>query len=94
MLAIRIGFEDTISEQIVLPMSSTDEEAVKKILAAGRAENQPVAILTLVSPVQPLADRITGMDYGEEQIRKELGFPGIAAAAYDKEGAGCFFRGA
>ena len=74
MLAIRIGFEDTISEQIVLPMSSTDEEAVKKILAAGRAENQPVAILTLVSPVQPLADRITGMDYGEEQIRKELGF--------------------
>lgn len=74
MLAIRIGFEDTISEQIVLPMSSTDEDAVKKILSTGRAENQPVAILTLVSPVQPLADRITGMDYGEEQIRKELDF--------------------
>ena len=74
MLAIRIGYGDMVSEQMGIPMSASDFEAVKKILDEGKAGNQTVMVRSLVSPVQPLSEMITGMDYGDETRRKELDF--------------------
>ena len=76
MLAIRIGYGDMVSEQMGIPMSASDFEAVKKILDEGKAGNQTVMVRSLVSPVQPLSEMITGMDYGDETMRKELDFLG------------------
>ena len=49
-------------------------EAVKKILDEGKTGNQTVTVRSLVSPVQPLSEMITGLDYGDETRRKELDF--------------------
>lgn len=76
MLEIRIGYGDIVSEQMGIPMSASDFEAAKKILDEGKAGNQPVTVRSLVSPVQPLSEMITGMDYGDETMRKELDFLG------------------
>lgn len=35
-----------------------------------------MTVRSLVSPVQPLSEMITGMDYGDETRRKELDFLG------------------
>lgn len=74
MLEIRIGYGDMVSEQMGIPMSASDFEAAKKILDEGKAGNQPVTVRSLISPVQPLSEMITGMDYGDETRRKELDF--------------------
>ena len=76
MLEIRIGYGDVVSGQMGIPMSASDFEAAKKILDEGKAGNQPVTVRSLVSPVQPLSEMITGMDYGDETMRKELDFLG------------------
>ena len=74
MLAIRIGYGDVISEQMLFPLSSTNYEAANQMVDEGREAKQSVTILSLVSSVPPLAEIITGMDYGNEQIRRELDF--------------------
>lgn len=74
MLEIRIGYGDMVSEQMGIPMSASDFETAKKILDEGKAGNQTVTVRSLVSPVQPLSEMITGMDYGDETMRKELDF--------------------
>ena len=74
MLEIRIGYGDMVSELMRIPMSASDFEAVKKILDEGKAGNQTVTVRSLVSSVQPLSEMITGMDYGDEMMRKELDF--------------------
>ena len=74
MLEIRIGYGDMVSELMRIPMSASDFEAAKKILDEGKAGNQTVTVRSLVSPVQPLSEMITGMDYGDEMRRKELDF--------------------
>ena len=74
MLEIRIGYGDMVSEQMRIPMSASDFEAAKKILDEGKAGNQTVTVRSLVSPVQPLSEVITGLDYGDEMRRKELDF--------------------
>ena len=94
MLEIRIGYGDVVSGQMGIPMSASDFEAAKKILDEGKNGNQPVTVRSLVSPVQPLSEMITGMDYGDETRGEGTGLPGFAAAAYDKERTGYFFRGA
>lgn len=76
MLEIRIGYGDIVSGQMGIPMSASDFEAAKKILDEGKNGNQPVTVRSLVSPVQPLSEMITGMDYGDETMRKELDFLG------------------
>ena len=93
MLEIQIGYGDMVSEQMGIPMSASDFEAAKKILDEGKAGNQTVTVRSLVSPVQPLSEMITGLDYGDETMRKELDFLDLRLA-YDKERAGYFFRGA
>ena len=74
MLEIRIGYGDMVSELMRIPMSASDSEAVKKILDEGKTGNQTVTVRSLVSPVQPLSEMITGLDYGDETRRKELDF--------------------
>ena len=74
MLEVRIGYGDMVSELMRIPMSASDFEAVKKILDEGKAGNQTVTVRSLVSSVQPLSEMITGMDYGDEMMRKELDF--------------------
>ena len=74
MLAIRIGYGDVISEQMLFPLSSTNYETANRMVDEGRAAKQSVTILTAVSSVPPLSEIITGMDYGDEKIRKELDF--------------------
>lgn len=74
MLAIRIGYGDVISEQMLFPLSSTNYEAANQMVDEGREAKQSVTILSVVSSVPPLAEIITGMDYGNEQIRRELDF--------------------
>ena len=74
MLEIQIGYGDMVSEQMGIPMSASDFEAAKKILDEGKAGNQTVTVRSLVSPVQPLSEMITGLDYGDETMRKELDF--------------------
>ena len=74
MLEIRIGYGDMVSKQMGIPMSASDFEVAKKILDEGKARKQPVTVRSLVSPVQPLSEMITGMDYGDETRRKELDF--------------------
>lgn len=76
MLEIRIGYGDIVSGQMGIPMSASDFEAAKKILDEGKTGNQPVTVRSLFSPVQPLSEMITGMDYGDETMRKELDFLG------------------
>ena len=66
MLEIRIGYGDMVSELMRIPMSASDFKAVKKILDEGKAGNQPVTVRSLISPVQPLSEMVTGMDYGDE----------------------------
>ena len=65
MLAIRIGYGDMVSELMEIPMSASDFEAVKKILDEGKTGNQTVTVRSLVSPVQPLSEMITGLNYGD-----------------------------
>ena len=77
MLEIRIGYGDIVSGQMGIPMSASDFEAAKKILDEGKTGKQPVTVRSLVSPVQPLSEMITGMDYGDETMRKELDFLGL-----------------
>ena len=74
MLEIRIGYGDMVSEQMRIPMSASDFEAAKKILDEGKTGNQTVTVRSLVSPVQPLSEMITGLNYGDETRRKELDF--------------------
>lgn len=74
MLEIRIGYGDMVSEQMRIPMSASDFEAAKKILDEGKTGNQTVTVRSLVSPVQPLSEMITGLNYGNEMRRKELDF--------------------
>ena len=74
MLEIRIGYGNMVSELMRIPMSASDSEAVKKILDEGKTGNQTVTVRSLVSPVQPLSEMITGLDYGDETRRKELDF--------------------
>ena len=74
MLEIRIGYGDMVSELMRIPMSASDSEAVKKILDEGKTGNQTVTVRSLVSPVQPLSEMITGLNYGDETRRKELDF--------------------
>ena len=74
MLEIRIGYGDIVSELMRIPMSASDFEAAKKILDEGKTGNQPVTVRSMVSPVQPLSEMITGLDYGDETMRKELDF--------------------
>ncbi|WP_349769857.1 hypothetical protein, partial [Hungatella sp.] len=74
MLEIRIGYGDMVSEQMRIPMSASDLEVAKKILEEGKTGNQTVTVRSLVSPVQPLSEMITGLNYGDETRRKELDF--------------------
>ena len=74
MLEIRIGYGDMVSEQMRIPMSASDLEVAKKILDEGKTGNQTVTVRSLVSPVQPLSEMITGLNYGDETRRKELDF--------------------
>ena len=74
MLEIRIGYGDMVSEQMRTPMSASDLEVAKKILDEGKTGNQTVTVRSLVSPVQPLSEMITGLNYGDETRRKELDF--------------------
>lgn len=74
MLAMRIGYGDVISEQMLFPLSSINYETANRMVDEGRAAKQSVTILTAVSSVPPLSEIITGMDYGDEKIRKELDF--------------------
>ena len=58
----------------VYKRQASDFEAVKKILDEGKTGNQTVTVRSLVSPVQPLSEMITGLNYGDETRRKELDF--------------------
>ena len=80
MLVIRIGYGDMVSEQMGIPMSASDFEAAQKILDEGKAENQTVTVRSLVSPVQPLSEMVTGMDYGDEALGKGRA---VCAGAHD-----------
>ena len=90
MLEIRIGYGDIVSGQMGIPMSASDFEAAKKILDEGKAGNQPVTVRSLVSPVQPLSEMITGMDYGDETMRKELDFLGSRLRHMTRKGQDIF----
>lgn len=74
MLEIQIGYGDMVSALMRIPISASDFEAAQKILDEGKAGNQIVTVRSLISPVQPLSEMITGMDYGDETMRKELDF--------------------
>ena len=74
MLEIQIGYGDMVSALMRIPISASDFEAAQKILDEGKNGNQPVTVRSLVSPVQPLSEMITGLDYGDETMRKELDF--------------------
>ena len=73
-----------------IPMSASDFEAAKKILDEGKNGNQPVTVRSLVSPVQPLSEMITGMDYGDETMRKELDFLGSRLRHMTRKGQDIF----
>ena len=90
MLEIRIGYGDVVSGQMGIPMSASDFEAAKKILDEGKNGNQPVTVRSLVSPVQPLSEMITGMDYGDETMRKELDFLGSRLRHMTRKGQDIF----
>ena len=90
MLEIRIGYGDIVSGQMGIPMSASDFEAAKKILDEGKNGNQPVTVRSLVSPVQPLSEMITGMDYGDETMRKELDFLGSRLRHMTRKGQDIF----
>ena len=90
MLEIRIGYGDIVSGQMGIPMSASDFEAAKKILDEGKNGNQPVTVRSLVSPVQPLSEMITGMDYGDETRRKELDFLGSRLRHMTRKGQDIF----
>ena len=90
MLEIQIGYGDMVSEQMGIPMSASDFEAAKKILDEGKNGNQPVTVRSLVSPVQPLSEMITGMDYGDETMRKELDFLGSRLRHMTRKGQDIF----
>ena len=90
MLEIRIGYGDIVSGQMGIPMSASDFEAAKKILDEGKNGNQPVTVRSLVSPVQPLSEMITGMDYGDEMMRKELDFLDLRLRHMTRKGQDIF----
>ena len=90
MLEIRIGYGDIVSGQMGIPMSASDFEAAKKILDEGKTGKQPVTVRSLVSPVQPLSEMITGMDYGDETMRKELDFLGSRLRHMTRKGQDIF----
>ena len=90
MLEIRIGYGDVVSGQMGIPMSASDFEAAKKILDEGKTGKQPVTVRSLVSPVQPLSEMITGMDYGDETMRKELDFLGSRLRHMTRKGQDIF----
>lgn len=72
MLAIQIGYGETVSDEYALPLSSEERAAVEAIVKVGANAHLPVIIQSVKSSVFGLSSYLEGLNYEEYKTTNEL----------------------